>query len=216
MGVVFDAEAVADFKDTLELLSIECKDANGATVPGVSLIITDNQGQPMYTFPNSPPTATTTTTTIAEATTTTTTTLEGATTTTTVAEATTTTTLRGGTVTTTTLPAACADGATFASVTCRLAELLQAVQTAADGTVGSKLAGKVSAAQQAVTAAEHALTTSHKQSSKRISKALNALAAYLRGLKTHNAKRALQKDIRAALAAPVVALRADLKTLRGK
>ena len=164
MGVVFDAEAVADFKDTLELLSIECKDANGATVPGVSLIITDNQGQPMYTFPNTPPTATTTTTTIAEATTTTTTTLEGATTTTTVAEddhhhvA-------GGTVTTTTLPAACADGATFASVTCRLAELLQAVQTAADGTVESKLAGKVSAAQQAVTAAEHALT--HPTSSRR-------------------------------------------------
>ena len=65
MGVVFDAEAVADFKDTLELLSIECKDANGATVPGVSLIITDNQGEPTYTFPNTPPSPTTTTTTVA-------------------------------------------------------------------------------------------------------------------------------------------------------
>ena len=205
MGVVFDAEAVADFKDTLELLSIECKDADGATVPGVSLMITDNQGQPTYTFPNTPPTTTTTTTTLA-----------GATTTTTVAAATTTTTLPGGMVTTTTLPAACADGATFASVTCRLAELLQAVQTAADGTVESKLAGKVSAAQRAVTAAEQALATSPKQSSKRIGKALNALAGYLRGLKTHGAKRALQKDVRAALAAPVAALRADLKMLRGK
>ncbi len=119
-------------------------------------------------------------------------------------------------MTTTTLPAACADDATFASVACRLAKLLQEVRTAADGTVESKLAGKVSAAQQAVTAAEQALATSHKQSSKRITKALHALAAYLRGLKTHDAKRALPKDVRAALAAPVAALRADLKALRAK
>jgi hypothetical protein len=53
-----------------------------------------------------------------------------------------------GTVTTTMLPATCAGGATFASVACRLAKLLEAVQTAADGRVESKLAGKVSAAQQ--------------------------------------------------------------------
>jgi hypothetical protein len=67
-----------------------------------------------------------------------------------------------------------------------------------------------------VTAAEQALATSHKQSSKRIGKALNALAAYLQGLKTRDAKGALGKDVRAALAAPVAALRADLKTLRRK
>lgn len=86
LGAQFDAEAFADFRDTLELLSIEPKDANGDTVPGVSLVIKDAQGQTTYTFPNAPPTTTTT--------------LAGGTTTTTA-----TTTLPGGaTATTTTLP----------------------------------------------------------------------------------------------------------------
>jgi hypothetical protein len=39
MGAQFDADAIADFRDTLELLSIEPKDANGYTVPDVSLVI---------------------------------------------------------------------------------------------------------------------------------------------------------------------------------
>lgn len=194
-GVTFDAEAAADFKDTLEVLSIEAQDANGGAVPGVSLVITDTQGQPMYTFPNTPPTTTTTTT------------LPGGTTP---------TTLPGGSVTTTTLPAECASGASFGSVVCRLAKLLQAVQATADGPVESKLVGKVTTAQQAVTAAEQALATSRKQSSKRIGKALNALAAYKNVLKTRAAKKALDKNARAALAAPLAALRADLKALRGK
>jgi hypothetical protein len=60
LGAQFDAEAFADFKDTLELVSLEPKDANGDTVPGVSLVIKDAQGQTTYIFPNAPPTTTTT------------------------------------------------------------------------------------------------------------------------------------------------------------
>ena len=60
LGAQFDADAIADYRDTLELLSIEPKDENGDTVPGVSLVIKDAQGQTTYTFPNTPPTTTTT------------------------------------------------------------------------------------------------------------------------------------------------------------
>jgi hypothetical protein len=195
-GVVFDAEAAADFKDTLEVLSIEVQDANGDAIPGVSLVITDAQGQPTYTFPNTPPPPSTTTTT----------TLPGVTT----------TTLGGGTVTTTTLPVECAPGATLGSVACRLTTLLQAVQAATDGSVESKLVGKVAAAQNAVTNAEQLVGSSRKASSKQIAKALGALAGYKNALKTRAAKTALVKDVRAALAAPLAALRADLKALPGR
>lgn len=186
LGAQFDAEAVADYKDTLELLSLEPKDANGDTVPGVSLVINDNQGQPIYTFPNTPPAVTTTTT------------------------------LPGGAVTTTTLPAECAVAATFSSVTCRLAKLLEAVQATADGPVEVKLLGKVGSAQEAVTAAEQLRATSPNRSSKQIRKALNALAAYKKVLKTRVAKRALGTAARSALAAPLATLRADLKALGAK
>jgi len=81
LGAQFDAEAFADFRDTLELLSIEPKDANGDTVPDVSLVIKDVLGQTTYTFPNAQPTTTTTlagaTTTLPGGSTTTTTTLPG-------------------------------------------------------------------------------------------------------------------------------------------
>lgn len=91
LGAQFDADAVADYSDTLELLSLEPKDANGNTVPDVSLVIKDAQGQTTYTFPNTAPTTTTTlpggsTTTLPG----------GATTTLPVGTATTTTTLLGG------------------------------------------------------------------------------------------------------------------------
>src|SRR5262249_12286384 len=154
----------------LELTSIEPQDADGQAIPGQYLVVTDAQDQPVYTFSNQPPTTTTTTTAPAGVTT---------------------TTLRGATVTTTTLPAECSPGATFVSAGCRLAKLIEAVRATADGPVAVKLVTKVSAAQQAVTAAEQALATSHKQVVIRIGKALNALAAYKNVLKTRAAKKAL-------------------------
>jgi hypothetical protein len=190
-GVAVDADVFADYASTLELLSIEIKDENDQTVPGSQLVVNDAQGQPMLTFANTPPTTTTT--------------LPGGTVT---------TTLPGGTVTTTTLPAVCPTGATFESIDCRLANLVQAVQDAADGSVESKLAGKLSSAQQSVAAAEQALGTSRKQSAKKIGKALNALGAYKNVLKTRAAKKALTNDIRSSLAAPLASLKADLKALK--
>lgn len=200
-GVAVDADVFADYASTLELLSIEIKDENDQTVPGAQLVVNDAQGQPMLTFPNTPPTTTTTT-------------LPGGTTTTTLPGGTVTTTLPGGPVTTTTLPEVCPTGATFGSIACRLANLVRAVQDAADGSVESKLAGKLSSAQQSVVAAEQALVTSRKQSAKKIGKALNALGAYKNVLKTRAAKKALTKDVRAALAAPLAGLKADLKALK--
>jgi hypothetical protein len=197
VGEVFDATLIADYENTLELVSIQLQDANGVDVPGRELIATDALGQPLFTFPNGPPTTTTTLPT-------TTTTLPGGTTPTTLP----------GTVTTTTLPAVCPAGASFGSIGCRLAKLVLAVQDAASGSVESKLVGKLAGAQQAVAAAEQALATSKKQSANKIGKALNALSAFKNALKTRAAKKALDKSTRAALAAPLAALRADLKTLR--
>jgi hypothetical protein len=192
-NVAIDADASSDYASTLELLSIELKDANDETVPGAQLVVNDNQGQPMLVIPNTAPTTTTT--------------LPGGTVTT--------TTLPGGSVTTTTtLPAMCPAVASFGSVGCRLAKLVQAVGDAASGSVESKLVGKLSTAQQAATAAQQALATSRKQSAKNIGKALNALAAYKNVLKTRAAKKALAKEVRAALAAPLAALRKDLKSLK--
>lgn len=184
-GVAVDADVSADYASTLELLSIEIKDENDQTVPGSQLVVTDAEGQPELTFANTPPTITTTTT-----------------------------TLPGGTVTTTTLPAVCPTGATFGSIGCRLTKLVQAVQDAADGAVESKLTGKLLSAQQSVVAAEEALGTSRKQSAKKIGKALNALGAYKNVLKSRAAKKLLTKDIRAALGTPLAGLKADLKALK--
>jgi hypothetical protein len=193
LNLTFDAEAIADYKDTLELLSVELQDASEQTIPNAALVVHDGQGQPVYTIPNTAPTTTTT--------------LPGAT-------ATTTTTVPGATVTTTTLPVVCPPSATFVSVGCRLAKLLDAVRAAADGPLAVKLVSKVAAAQQAVAGAEQLVTTSRKRSSKSIVKALKALAAYKNLLKSRAAKRALGPGARAALAEPLAALRADLKALR--
>lgn len=227
-GVTFDAEAIADYRDTLVLHSIELQDANGEPVPGAQLVVKDAQGQPVYTIPNTPPPAATTTTTTlsagttttlpASTTTTTTTTTSGpdptVTTTTLAASMTTTTTGQTPTVTTTTLPASCATGATFASIACRLARLRDTVLSTAEDPVGTKLAAKLAAAERAVATAEAIGPTSRARSAKALGKALQALAAYRKLLASPPGKRALDKDERATLAEPLEALRADLRTLR--
>jgi hypothetical protein len=60
----WDADAVADFADTLKLVAIEALDEHGQPVPGLQYSITDDQGTPIFTFPNTPPASTTTTTTL--------------------------------------------------------------------------------------------------------------------------------------------------------
>jgi hypothetical protein len=108
----WDAEGVADFADTLELISIEIKDADHQPVPGAYIYIPNADGNGL-TLPisNEPPPSTTTTTTLGTTTTTTlasttTTTLPGTTTTTSPGVSSTTTTVSPATTTTTTLPGA--------------------------------------------------------------------------------------------------------------
>lgn len=200
LGLVFDAAANADYRDTLELRSVELQDANGDPVPGARLVVRDGGGNVVYTIDA------TTTTTLPGATTTTTTTIAPG--------ATTTTTAPGGATTTTTLPSACPAGASFASVRCRLDLLLAAVQGAAEGPIAVKLVNKVSAAQQSVATAEQLVAGSRAKAAKRLRKAQKALAAYGRVLKTRAGKRALDEATRTALAAPLAQLRADLQALR--
>ena len=57
-GGGWDAEVVADFADTMELLAIQLLDENDDPIPGVMLTATDQDGVPILTFPNEPPTAT--------------------------------------------------------------------------------------------------------------------------------------------------------------
>src|SRR5262249_47210054 len=97
----WDAEAVADFADTLKLVAIEPLDDQGHTIPGLQYSITDAQGTPVFTFPQTPPPSTTTSTTLAGTGTTTTSTLTAP-----PASTSTTTTIRssGAATTTSTLP----------------------------------------------------------------------------------------------------------------
>jgi len=50
----WDAEVVADFADTLEILAIEVLDENDVPIPGVQLTALDGEGKPVVTFPNVP------------------------------------------------------------------------------------------------------------------------------------------------------------------
>lgn len=51
----YDAEVNADFGDTLDLLAIQVLDDQGQPVPNVTLYIADENGMPVLTFPNTPP-----------------------------------------------------------------------------------------------------------------------------------------------------------------
>ena len=50
----WDAEVVADFSDTLEVLAIQLLDENDDPIPGVTLTALDDNGDPLVTFPNEP------------------------------------------------------------------------------------------------------------------------------------------------------------------
>lgn len=52
----WDAEVVADFADTLEILAIQVLDENGDPMPGVTLTALDTNGDPLVTFSNETPT----------------------------------------------------------------------------------------------------------------------------------------------------------------
>ena len=129
----WDDEMIADFHDTLVLLSIEVQDDNHQTVPGASVFLEnyDNMGTPLpiSNEPPPPPVTTTTTTNPGQTTTTTVPGTETATT------STTTVSPFAPTTTTGAPPGGCdLDAATFASIGCRLDGLL--VRIAAETSLG--------------------------------------------------------------------------------
>jgi len=50
----WDAEVVADFSDTLEIVAIQLLDENDNPIPGVTLTALDQNGDPILSFPNEP------------------------------------------------------------------------------------------------------------------------------------------------------------------
>jgi hypothetical protein len=202
----FDIEAIADFSDTMELLAIEGRDENDQPIPGLEFTITDANGTPIVTLPNTPPPPTTTTVPGPDtSTTTTTTSMPGG--------GATTTSMPGGGVTTTTLPPSCSVGASYASVKCRLDEVTATVLTNG-GAVAPRLSAKLAAALAAVERAEQSVGQRGGKTSKRsLRKALRALGAYRKLLGSKKARRTLDEGALDELVARVPGLQADLKTL---
>jgi hypothetical protein len=125
---------------------------------------------------------------------------------------TTTTTVAGATTTTTTLPG-CAQGATSASVLCRLAELTQAVATETTDPLKTQLTGLIAKAVAGVQAADGA--TKAKLRKKSLGRALKALGGFGKKLKSKKAK-SLDQGVRDQLGAMADAIRADVKTMRAQ
>lgn len=199
-GVEYDAEAVAEFSDTITLNAIELRDANDQVIPGAHVFVTDANGAPVYDFPTEPPPPTTTTT-LPGTTTTTSTTLPAVTTTTTPVSVT----------TTTTLPPGCVATATAESVACRLAELAAAVEAGDAGKLESRLLARLVAARAAL---ERAGGTP-RQAKKALRGALRGVNGYGKLLGSRKARRTIPEAIRTMLLAPVGGLRADLAAIRG-
>lgn len=177
----YDAAAVADYSDTLELLAIEPRDANDQPIPGAYYTIPDVNGEP-YVIPTTPETTSTT--------------VAGATTT-----------------TTTTLPPGCVPEATTASVRCRLDALAAAVQTAATGSLGTKLQAKLAAARASLVKAEALVAGPASKRRKALRKTLKQAGAFAKLLGSKKARRTIDEATRTALGAPVPVLDADLRAL---
>jgi len=215
----WDAEMIADFHDTLVLLSIEVQDDNHQTVPGASVFIEnyDNQGTPLMISnePPPPPSATTTTTTVPDQPTTT----EPGT-----ASSTTSTTamLQAPTTTTTTAPPDGCDlelvGPTFTSIGCRLDGLLGRI--ASENSLGDyqrklrqPLAGAATRLDEAETSCR---SGNEKRARKQIKKADHSLAQYAHTLRGRRARNRLPDVVlREELTAAGSAIRASVTTLRG-
>jgi len=211
----WDDEMIADFHDTLVLLSIEVQDDNHQTVPGASVFVEsyDNMGTPLpiSNEPPPPPVTTTTTTNPGQ---TTTTTVPG---TETVTTSTTTVFPIATTTTTSAPPGGCDLGAaTFASIGCRLDGLL--VRIAGETSLGDyrqklppPLAG---AATRLDEAAQSCGTGDAKRAGKKIKQAAHRLVQYAHGLNGRRAHRRLPAALREELVARGNDIRAAVTILR--
>ncbi len=181
----WDAEATADFADTLRLLAIEPLDENGQPIPGQQYSLTDAQGTPVYAVPTSPTSSSTTTT-----------------------------TLPGGTTTTTTLPGGCDLLTAHAAVRCGLDALAAQVTASDAGALAGRLRKRLAQAKTAVARAEQVLgRRKGRASAAALRKALRSLDAYGKTLRSKKAERTVPAATRTALAAPLETLRTAVAAL---
>src|SRR5262245_53585516 len=123
------------------------------------------------------------------------------------------------TTTTTTLPARGCDGepvsATFASIDCRLAALLERVRTTSNsGTFGSKITKNIGEAKDAEEAGAGFCTSSDlKRTRQQLNKAIRALIDYVHRLKGHAGRRKLQ-GLREEFITAADPIKSDLKRLK--
>jgi hypothetical protein len=203
----WDAEAFANFEDTLALTAITVEDMNHQPVPGAYFTIPDADGMGNdFIVPSEPPPITTTTLATASSTTTittTTTTLATTSSTTTLATASTTTTLPG-----------CTNEASYPSVRCRLDALGTAVEAGVPaGRLATKLGALIGRTRGAVTGTE-AATTPRKRK-KGLKGAIRTLGSFAKKLRTKQA-RTLDEALRTTLGTTADALRTDLKALKAR
>jgi hypothetical protein len=189
VGFPYEAEMIADFGSTLELLAIEIHDDDDNPVPGAQATILDSQGQVMLTYPN---TYETTTTTLV-----TSTTIPG-----------------GGTTTTTTLPGAgCAQGPSYPGLTCRVAALQALLAQSDVDKLAKPLAKALDKAATAITQAEQTVGGPPKKHGKALKKATKAMNAFGKKLASKGAVKKIDETTRAALSAPVAGIVGDLAGL---
>jgi hypothetical protein len=187
VGLPYDAEMIADFGDTLELLAIEIHDADDNPRPDAHAILLDAQGQPMLEYPNTVETATTTT-------------------------LLTSTTIAGGGTTTTTLPGGgCEQGASYAGLGCRVDALRALVGQQDLGKIGKALGKALGKASSAIAQASSGLTG--KKHARALRKATRAITAYGRKLDSKGAVKKIDGVLRDTLKAPVDGILGDLAGL---
>jgi hypothetical protein len=122
--------------------------------------------------------------------------------------------------TTTTLPAGCAGvpvGSSFASIDCRLADLLAAVQAASQlRNLQAKLAREAESAKQRTDAAESACAGGGtKVARKHLKIGIRDLIQFSHMLRTTSAKRRVPEPVRTPLVQAADAIKTDAQTLRG-
>lgn len=190
----WDAEATADFADTLRLLAIEPLDENRQPIPGQQYSLTDAQGTPVYAVPTSPASSSTTT-------------LPSGSTTTT-------TTRPGGATTTTTLPGECDLLAAHAAARCRLDALAARVTASDAGALATRLRTRLVQAKAAIERAEQVLgRRKGRAAAAAIRKALRGLDGYAKILRSKKAERTVPAATRMELGAPLETLRTVVSAL---
>lgn len=179
------ANAEANYADTVQLLSIELHDVNDQPIPGAEVYLADNNGDRILTFPNTVDTSTTTSTLV-----------------------------DGGSTTTTTLPprGGCATEITYAAVDCRLGELAD-LTAQNGGSLAPKLAARLGAARDALTAAS-VPATAPRRAVKSLGKAGKSLKKFVALLGSKRAKKTIADPARTELQTRGKALQGDLTILK--